>query len=78
MAEYLQMGMIPDDETETRCLARRTKGYLIHNNELYRSSTSGILQRCIPPEEGKELLLDIHGGIYGHHSSSRSMVGKAF
>jgi hypothetical protein len=72
------MGMIPDDETETRCLTRRTKGYLIHNNELYQSSTSGILQRCIPPEEGKELLPDIHGGICWHHTSSRSMVGKAF
>jgi hypothetical protein len=41
--EYLQLGTIPDDETETRRLALRAKGYLIHDNELYRHSTLGIL-----------------------------------
>jgi hypothetical protein len=44
IAKYLQLGMIPNDETKTRHLARRAKGYLIHDNELYRCSTSGILQ----------------------------------
>jgi hypothetical protein len=29
-------------------------------------------------KKGKALLLDIHGGFYDHHASSRSMVGKAF
>jgi hypothetical protein len=78
ISEYLQLGTIPDDEIETRRLARRAKGYLIHDNKLYRRSTSGILQWCIPPGEDKALLLDIHEGIWGHHASSRSMVGKAF
>jgi hypothetical protein len=45
---------------------------------LYHRSASGILQQCIPIDEGKALLLDIHEGIYGHHTSSRSVVGKAF
>jgi hypothetical protein len=31
-----------------------------------------------PLEQGKALLLDVHKGIYGHHASSRSMIGKAF
>ena len=69
---------MPDSETEARRLARRVKGYCVHNNELYRHSTSGILQRCIPISEGKALLMDIHEGICGHHASSRSLVGKAF
>jgi hypothetical protein len=42
--EYLQLGTILDDETETQRLARRAKGYLIHNGKLYRCSASGILQ----------------------------------
>jgi hypothetical protein len=70
--------MIPDDKTETQRLARLAKGYLIQDDELYRRGTSGILQQCIPVEEGKVLLLDIHDEICGHHASSRSMVGKAF
>jgi hypothetical protein len=77
-SEYLQRGTIPDDEIETWCLARQAKGYLIHNNGLYHCSASGNLQRCIPTEEGKALLLDNHEGVCGHHPSSRSMDGKTF
>jgi hypothetical protein len=76
--KYLQLGTMSDDETETQHLVCRAKGYLIHNVELYHCSTSGILQQCIPVKEGKALLLDIHKGVYGHHASSRSMVGKVF
>jgi hypothetical protein len=72
------LGVIPDGETETQRLAHKAKGYLIHDDELDRHSTSGILQRCIPLEEGKALLHDIHEGICEHHASSRSMLGKAF
>jgi hypothetical protein len=78
IAEYLQVGAILDDEIETWCLACRVKGYLIHDNGLYQCGTVGILQWCIPPKEAKALLFDIHEGIYGHHTSSWSMVGKAF
>ena len=34
--------------------------------------------RCISREQGKELLVDIHGGDCGHHSSSWTLVGKVF
>jgi hypothetical protein len=78
ISEYLWFGMIPDDEIETRSLVRRAEGYLIHNDELYHRSTSCVPQRCIPLEEGKALLLDVHEGVCGHHASSRSMVKKAF
>jgi hypothetical protein len=35
-------------------------------------------QQCIPLEESKALLLDVHECVCGHHASLRSMVGKAF
>jgi hypothetical protein len=35
ITEYLRLGTIPDDETKTRRLTRRAKGYLIHDDELY-------------------------------------------
>jgi hypothetical protein len=78
ISEYLHLGAILDDETEPRCLACQAKGYLIHDGELYCHNTIGILQRCIPIEEGKALLLDIHESNCGHHASSRSMVKKSF
>ncbi|XP_073367760.1 uncharacterized protein [Aegilops tauschii subsp. strangulata] len=33
---------------------------------------------CISKEQGRELLPNIHGGDCGNHSSSRTLVGKAF
>jgi hypothetical protein len=77
ISEYLQLGVILDNETETRRLARWAKGYHIDDNELYHRSTLGILQQCIPIVEGKALLLDIHEWICGHHASFKSMIGKA-
>jgi hypothetical protein len=78
ITDYLRLRIMSDGETETRRLAHRAKGYLIHDNELYRQNITGILQWCVPLEEGKALLLNIHEGICRHHASSRSMVRKAF
>jgi hypothetical protein len=46
--------------------------------DLYRCGANGILMRCITQEEGRELLTEINGGECGSHSSSRTLVGKAF
>jgi hypothetical protein len=34
--------------------------------------------KCIPWEEGKALLEEIHSGVCGNHAASRTLVGKAF
>ena len=34
--------------------------------------------KCFPTDQGKQLLLEVHVGIYGHHMAPRSLVGKAF
>ena len=34
--------------------------------------------KCIPIAQGKELLLEIHAGICGHHAAPHSLVEKAF
>jgi hypothetical protein len=48
ISQYLQLEATPNDETETQQLVCQPKGYLIHSDELYHRSTSGILERCIP------------------------------
>ena len=47
-------------------------------DELYKRSPSGVLMRCIPIDQGKQLLLEVHAGIYRHNVALRSLVGKAF
>ena len=34
--------------------------------------------KCIPTDQGKQLLLKVHARIYGHHVAPRSLVEKAF
>jgi hypothetical protein len=34
--------------------------------------------KCVPREEGKGILEDIHKGVCGNHASSRTLVSKAF
>jgi hypothetical protein len=69
---------LPQDEAEARRLQRRALAYNIINSELYKRSVSRIFQKCIEPEEGIELLREIHQGECGHHASSRALVAKAF
>jgi hypothetical protein len=63
---------------EARRIQRRAGAYTIINSELYKRSVSGIFQKCIKPEEGIELLREIHQGECGHHAFSRALVAKAF
>jgi hypothetical protein len=77
-SNYLITGDLPQDKAEARRLQHRAQAYTIINSELYKHSMSGIFQKCVEPEEGKELLKEIHQGECGHHASSRALVAKAF
>ncbi|CAO2203221.1 unnamed protein product [Urochloa humidicola] len=74
----LAQGKFPDDQTEARRIARRAKAFHVVGERLYKRSTTGIDQKCIPPDQGIKLLRDIHAGACGHHAAPRSLVGKAF
>ena len=66
------------DKMEARWLARRAKSFVVIEGELYKRNHTGILQRCIPIEQGKQLLSDIHGGVYRHHAAPRTLVENMF
>jgi ribonuclease HI len=78
--DYLIRGDLPSDKTEARRIARRAKTFVIvgDSRELYRCSPTGILQRCITNEEGRNLLDDLHSGACGHHAAPRTLVRNAF
>ena len=75
---YLTRQELPEDQNEARRIVRRSKAYRVHEGELYKKSTTGVLQRCISEEEGRNLLAEIHAGLGGHHTAVRSLVSKAF
>ena len=75
---YLTRQELPEDQNEARCIVRRSKAYRVHEGEIYKKSTTGVLQRCISEEEGRNLLAEIHAGLGSHHAAARSLVSKAF
>ena len=75
---YLLHDTLPTDKAKARRLARRTKSFILVEGELYKRSHTGILHRCIPIEQGKRLLSDIHNGVCGYHTVPRTLVGNAF
>src|SRR3954468_12363045 len=62
MMAYLAEGILLEDETQARKLQRKSKSYTIINSEVYRRSVTGVLQRCMEPAAGQEILLDVHQG----------------
>jgi hypothetical protein len=52
--------------------------YQFVDNVLYKKRPNGVKLKCIPREDGQELLAEIHGGLCGSHIGSRALVGKAF
>ena len=78
LIKFLTKQELPQDKDEAERISRRSKLYVIHETELYKKSPSGILQRCVSLEEGRQLLRDIRSGIYGNHTAARTIVGKAY
>nr|AAT75246.1 putative gag-pol precursor [Oryza sativa Japonica Group] len=76
--KFLSKQELPQDKNEAERISRRSRLYIIHETELYKKSPSGILQRCVSLEEGRQLLKDIHSGICGNHAAARTIVGKAY
>nr|AAR06299.1 putative gag-pol protein [Oryza sativa Japonica Group] len=78
LIRFLTKQELPQDKNEAEQISRRSRLYVIHKTELYKKSPSGILQRCVSLEEGRQLQKDIHSGICGNHAAARTIVGKAY
>ena len=58
--QFLKYGTLPAEEVLARQTQRRAKAYTIINSDLYKQSVTNVLQRCVDPEEGLDILQDIH------------------
>jgi hypothetical protein len=67
---YMVNKTLPKDTIEARRIIRRSKAFAVLQGKLYKKSITGILQRRVTPQEGQEILKDIHIGVCGHHASS--------
>jgi hypothetical protein len=75
---YIKDNILPDDSVSADRIARLAKTYMLVEGDPCRRGTNGILIWCITRGEGCELLIEVHGGECGNHTSSHTPVGKAF
>jgi hypothetical protein len=77
--DYLREQKVPSDKNLAKQLIRRAMSYILVGDKLYRQGTSsGVLMKCVPRDEGKGILEEIHKGVCDNHTSSRTLVSKAF
>jgi hypothetical protein len=76
--DYLKENILHEDHVSTKRIVRLAKRYTVVEGDLYCRGANNIVMQCITEEEGRELLMEIHGGECGSHSSSHTLVGKAF
>jgi hypothetical protein len=77
--DYIREQKVPTDKNLAEQLIRRAKSYVLVGDKLYRwGTTSRVLMICVPREEGKDILEEIHKGVCGNHTSVRTLVSKAF
>ncbi|XP_020417953.1 uncharacterized protein LOC109948673 [Prunus persica] len=75
--KFLQNQTLPADSAEARRIRYRSTRYLILNGSLYKWGFSLTYFRCLTPEEGNYVIQEIHKGICGNHSGTRSLAHKA-
>jgi hypothetical protein len=75
---YMMSKKLPEDAVEAKRITRRSKAFVVLQGKLYKKSITGVLQRCVTPQEGQVILKDIHARVCGHHASSRAIATKAF
>jgi hypothetical protein len=76
--DYIREQKVPTDKNLAEQLIRWAKSYVLVGDKLYRrGATSGVLMKCVLGE-GKDILEEIHKGIYDNHASSHTLVSKAF
>jgi hypothetical protein len=77
--DYIREQKVPSDKNLAEQLIRHAKSYVLVGDKLYRwGASSGLLMKCVPREEGKGILEEIHKGVCDNHASSRTLVSKAF
>jgi hypothetical protein len=77
--DYIREQKIHTDKNMAEQLIRHAKSYILVGDKLYkRGASPGVLMKCVPQEEGKGILEEIHKGVCGNHASSHTLVSKAF
>ena len=72
----MKNGVLPDRKEATRKLKAQAARFVLIKDVLYKRGFSRPYLRCLGNEEANYIMREVHEGIYGNHSGSRSLVHK--
>ncbi|KAI5355992.1 hypothetical protein L3X38_008887 [Prunus dulcis] len=75
---YLTNGTLPEDKPQARKLRYRSARYTVINDVLYKRGYTTPYLKCLTAEQGDYVLREVHNGVCGDHSGSRSLAYKVF
>nr|KYP70484.1 Transposon Ty3-I Gag-Pol polyprotein [Cajanus cajan] len=73
---YLKAGILPEDKDEARKMRGRLAKFVIVGDELFKRGISTPLLKCLTAPQATYVIEEIHRGICGMHSGSRSMAAR--
>ena len=76
IASYLKNGILPNKKEVARKLKVRVTRFVLIKDVLYKKGFSRPYLRCLGNEEVDYVMREVHEGICGNHSGSRSLVHK--
>jgi hypothetical protein len=68
----------PVEAYDLKRMQAQAISYVLKDDNLFKLGVCAPLLKCIPQEQGIELMEEIHSGIYGSHIAARALAGKAF
>ena len=69
-------GVLPDEKEAARKLKVRVARFVLIKDVLYKRGFSRPYLRCLGNEEADYVMREVHEGICGNYSGSRSLVHK--
>ena len=76
LVSYLKNGILPDGKEAVRKLKVQAARFVLIKDVLYQRGLSYPYLRCLGTKEVNYVMREIHEGICGNHSGSRSLVHK--
>ena len=76
ITSYLKDSVLPDGKEAARKLKVQATRFVHIKDVLYKRGFSRPYLKCLIPEEADYVMREVHEGVYGNHSRSRSLVHK--
>ena len=74
---YLSLGEFLDNKIEAHKIQVQAARFSLMNDQLYKRSLDGLYLKCLTPQQGQYILVELYEGIRGNHPRGRTLTHRA-